>query len=143
MKTGITVFFLAFFALSCQSQQSQPAATGTTPTATPTATAPTPAPGAPFTNLGNAEFKALMGGSDVVLLDVRTPAETAQGKIDGAMEINISSPDFASKIAELDKDKTYLVYCRSGARSARACSMMADAGFGKLYNLSTGFMNWR
>lgn len=143
MKIGITVFFLAFFALSCQSQQSQPAAAGTTPPAAPMAAAPAPAPGAPFTNLGNAEFKALMGGSDVVLLDVRTPAETAQGKIDGAMEINISSPDFASKIAELDKDKTYLVYCRSGARSARACNMMADAGFSKLYNLSTGFMNWR
>ncbi len=135
MKIGITVFFLAFFALSCQSQQSPPAATDNT--ATPTSS------GAPFTNLSNAEFKAMMGGSDVVLLDVRTPAETAQGKIDGAMEINISSPDFASKIAELDKDKTYLVYCRSGARSARACNMMADAGFGKLYNLSTGFMNWR
>lgn len=140
MKIGITVFFLAFFALSCQSQQSQPDATGST--STPTAV-PAPTPGVPFTNLSNAEFKALMGGSDVVLLDVRTPAETAQGKIDGAMEINISSPDFASKIAELDKDKTYLVYCRSGARSARACNVMADAGFGKLYNLSTGFMNWR
>lgn len=134
MKTIITVFFLASFALSCQSQQSQPAtsADGTTSVA----------PKAPYTNLSNAEFKAMMGGGNVVLLDVRTPAETAQGKIEGALEINISSPDFANKIAALDKDKTYLVYCRSGARSARACDMMSDAGFGSLYNMKSGFMNW-
>lgn len=79
---------------------------------------------------------------DAVLLDVRTPAEYNQEAFEGAINIDIMGADFAQKIAQLDKSKTYLVYCRSGNRSGSACQMMSAAGFENVYNLSGGLMNW-
>jgi rhodanese-related sulfurtransferase len=49
--------------------------------------------------------------------------------------------DFASQAARLDKGKTYLVYCRSGNRSAQACQILSSKGF-KAFNLAGGIMNW-
>ena len=94
-------------------------------------------------DLDVAEFKNKMSGKDVVILDVRTPAETAQGKIDGAIEIDVRSADFKEKIKELDQEKTYLVYCRSGKRSVAACNILEKEGFGKMYNLLGGFNAWK
>lgn len=89
-----------------------------------------------------AEFKNKMKGKDIVILDVRTPAETAKGKIEGTIEIDVKSSDFQEKMKALDKDKTYLVYCRSGRRSVTACNAMEKEGFNKLYNLLGGFNAW-
>ncbi|MFK7775281.1 MAG: rhodanese-like domain-containing protein [Saprospiraceae bacterium] len=94
-------------------------------------------------DLDVAEFKHKMKEKEIVILDVRTPVETTSGKIEGAIEINVKSADFQEKIRELDKDKTYLVYCRSGRRSVKACNIMEKEGFGKLYNLIGGFNAWK
>jgi phage shock protein E len=64
-----------------------------------------------------------------VVIDVRTPAEYAQGHIVGAVNIDVEDGSFGSLIEEWDKDEAYLVYCRSGRRSAIAAEQMADAGF--------------
>jgi phage shock protein E len=64
-----------------------------------------------------------------VVIDVRTPAEFAAGHIAGAQNIDVEAADFASRIASLDKKASYLVYCRSGRRSAIAADQMAAAGF--------------
>jgi len=68
-------------------------------------------------------------GEDAVIIDVRTPAEYAEGHLDGAVNIDVSSPGFADAIAELPADGEYVVYCRSGNRSAQAASIMRDHGF--------------
>lgn len=78
----------------------------------------------------------------LVLIDVRTPGEIAGGKIKKALEMNVQSGGFAQKIAKLPKDQPYLVYCRSGSRSALACGIMAKQGFEKLYNLRGGYAAW-
>ena len=78
---------------------------------------------------------------DAVLIDVRTPAEFNGGKLPGAKNIDIFSKDFLNQIDKLAKDKTYLLYCRSGNRSGQACNIMAGRGFTKLYNLSGGVMS--
>lgn len=96
-----------------------------------------------YTDLDVAAFKAKMTNEDVVILDVRTPQETAQGKIEGAVEINVLDPNFKDQVAKLDKDKTYLVYCRSGGRSVKACNLMAEQGFNDLYNLLGGYTSWQ
>lgn len=83
-----------------------------------------------------------MKGKDVVVLDVRTPVEAAAGKIENAKVINVLAEDFEQNIKQLDRDKTYLVYCRSGRRSANACNIMANSGFKKLYNLEGGYNAW-
>ena len=89
-----------------------------------------------------AAFKAKMQDENVVLLDVRTPEEVAAGKIEGALEIDVLADDFEQKIQGLEKDKTYLVYCKAGSRSARACKVMEKAGFQDLYNLKGGYSAW-
>lgn len=99
--------------------------------------------GEPYQNIPLSEFKEKMKGSDVVILDVRTPQETAQGKINGAIEIDYSSRDFDAKIRQLDKNKTYLVYCAVGSRSAAACDALSKKGFEKIYNLKGGYMGWK
>ena len=95
-----------------------------------------------FSNVEIKDFAKLMNRKNTIVLDVRTPEETALGKIKGAIEINIRDDNFAQKISKLDKEKTYLVYCRSGRRSTIASTTMAEYGFKKLYNLLGGYNAW-
>jgi phage shock protein E len=81
----------------------------------------------------------VLGKKNMVVLDVRTPEEIAQGHIPGAINYNFNEPDFKSKISSLDKNKPYLVYCRSGKRSGKTIEMMKDLGFKRLYELKAGF----
>lgn len=71
---------------------------------------------------------------DVVVIDVRTPEEFEDGHLADAELIDIQAPDFDDRIAELDPDVTYVVYCRTGSRSARAVQAMADIGIEDLYD---------
>lgn len=96
----------------------------------------------PFTNLDVAAFKEKMKEPGVVILDVRTPEETALGMIEGAIEIDFYGDNFESEIEKLDPEKTYLVYCRSGNRSAKTCNLMASKGFKHCYNLLGGYNAW-
>jgi phage shock protein E len=76
------------------------------------------------------------------ILDVRTPEEFAAGHLIGAMNIDFQAPDFRANIAILDKNATYLVYCRTGVRSAAASQVMAELGFKDIYNMTGGFTDW-
>lgn len=66
--------------------------------------------------------------TDAVIIDVRTPAEFAAGHLEGAVNINLQSPDFEQQIADLDSDGEYIVYCQSGNRSAQAVAAMEAEG---------------
>ena len=66
---------------------------------------------------------------NLVVIDVRTPAEYAAGHIAGAQNIDVEAADFGTRIATLDKKGAYLVYCHSGRRSGLAADQMAKAGF--------------
>ena len=73
---------------------------------------------------------AITDGATVI--DVRTPSEYAAGNIEGALNIDVQAADFADRVGELPKDDTYVVYCRSGHRSAAAIDIMEDLGFTSL-----------
>ena len=75
------------------------------------------------------------------LLDVRTPGEFASGTIKGALNLDVTSPQFQMALKTMDKDTPYFLFCRSGGRSGSACKQMADQGF-KVYNLSGGIGAW-
>lgn len=79
-----------------------------------------------------AEFAARR--NEAVVLDVRTPAEYASGHVEGALNIDLQSRDFADRVRTLDPEQTYLLYCRSGNRSGRAAEIMASMGFRDVYN---------
>lgn len=72
--------------------------------------------------------------ADTVVIDVRTPVEFASGHLDGAINIDVQSPDFEALVSELDPAGSYYVYCRSGNRSAQAIDRMAALGFTDLTN---------
>ncbi|KGO91648.1 rhodanese-like domain-containing protein [Flavobacterium subsaxonicum] len=81
--------------------------------------------------------------SNAVILDVRTPDEWNEGIIPGAITIDYyKGQGFIDEVEQLDKTKNYYVYCRSGARSGNACSIMNQLGFTTAYNLSGGISQW-
>jgi rhodanese-related sulfurtransferase len=94
------------------------------------------------THVNAAEAAQLVAGKKVVVLDVRTPAEFAGGHIAGAKLIDIGSPDFEQRLDQLDKSRTYLVHCRSGARSTRALSTFSKLGFKSVVHLDGGMNAW-
>lgn len=80
---------------------------------------------------------------NAVILDVRTEDECDEGIIPNAINIDIhQGQGFISEIEKLDKSKNYYIYCRSGARSAKACEIMNELGFDNTYNLLGGMLNW-
>lgn len=80
---------------------------------------------------------------DFVILDVRTPEEFAAGHLAEAINVNFNSPTFRQDIAQLDPQKTYLIYCRTGVRSHRALTTMQDLSFQHLHNLLGGIVRWQ
>ncbi|MGK2316524.1 rhodanese-like domain-containing protein [Gordonia rhizosphera] len=64
-----------------------------------------------------------------VVIDVRTPEEYAAGHLQGARNIDVSSPTFVEMISTLPTDDPYVVYCRTGNRSAQAVAIMRSQGF--------------
>ncbi len=78
----------------------------------------------------------------LVILDVRTPDEFAAGHLDGATMIDFYSPDFADRLAALDRDVPYLLYCRSGNRSGQARQLMSDLGFADVADIDGGISAW-
>jgi rhodanese-related sulfurtransferase len=110
--------------------------------AAPPATRPSTQPARKFTDIDTNRFQELAKQSNTVILDVRTPEEYAAGHLPGAVLIDVRDPEFAKKIAALDKSKTYLVHCRSGRRSVTACDALGEAGFANLYNMLGGLVAW-
>ena len=78
--------------------------------------------------------------SDVKLIDVRMPAEVAQGAIPGAQNIPLNT--LPHRLHEVPADSTVVFYCRTGARSAQACAYVAAQGHENTRNLRGGIMAW-
>ena len=75
----------------------------------------------------------------IQILDVRTPEEYNKQHLPNAINLDFYSPNFQEQLAQLDKDKTYLVHCRSGGRSTKAVEIMSQLHFRYLYNV-VGFL---
>jgi rhodanese-related sulfurtransferase len=74
---------------------------------------------------------------------VRTPEEFKEGHLKKAINYNVlDSLAFDRQISQLKKNKTYLIYCKSGKRSGKALITMQQKGFKKLYHLDGGITAW-
>jgi rhodanese-related sulfurtransferase len=78
----------------------------------------------------------------VVVLDIRTPDEFKAGHLENAKNIDFFEDDFKAEVEKLDKDKTYLVHCRSGGRSTKSLEVFKKLGFKTIYHLDGGFLAW-
>ena len=91
--------------------------------------------------VGAVDANELLDG-DVVVLDIRTPEEYADGHIEGSLNIDFYGADFADRIGALDADHAYLVYCRSGNRSGQAMDLFENLGFTEVHELDGGILAW-
>ena len=82
------------------------------------------------------------GNPDFIILDVRTPEEYDAGHIEGAIMIDFNAGNFREEVDKLDKDKDYLVYCRSGNRSGQAVAIMEELGFLEICHMNGGMLEW-
>lgn len=88
-----------------------------------------------------AETRRLLANSfEGILLDVRERDEHAWAHIGGSRLVPLS--EFAARLGELPRDQPYLVYCKSGQRSAHAAVLMHEAGFADVTNVRGGIMAW-
>lgn len=89
------------------------------------------------------ELKEVLANNNpnTILLDVRTPEEYQSGHINSAINFDISSTNFIPKIENLDKSKTYILYCQSGGRSKLASILMEQKGF-DIINFQFGYISW-
>lgn len=84
----------------------------------------------------------IVSNSNAIIMDVRTPEETVDGIIDGAIELDYYDEEFLQKLSKMDKSKDYYVYCKMGGRSAKAARLMIKNGFSSVHNLKGGYIDW-
>lgn len=82
------------------------------------------------------------GNQDFVILDVRTPEEYRAGHIPGAVNLDFYTDTFREELNKLDKNKKYLIYCRSGRRSGIVLGIAKELGFTEAYNMLGGIIQW-
>ncbi len=95
-------------------------------------------------NLSPAEFKtAVEEDDDAVVFDVRTAGEFAAGdRLFSAENLDYLGPDFLDRLDVLDPGRNYYVYCRSGRRSVRVCTLLRNSGFSSVFNMDGGLVAW-
>lgn len=94
-----------------------------------------------FESVDADKFAKVISDTSVVVLDVRTATEYAEGYIGNATNIDVLKEDFEEKIQELDKTRTIAVYCRTGRRSKTAARLLVRHGY-KVVELSPGYVGW-
>lgn len=82
----------------------------------------------------DAAVSLLEDRDDLTVIDVRTPEEFAAGHLAGAELVDIYEPAFTDEIDGLDRDGSYVVYCRTGNRSGQAAEFMEELGFSEVYD---------
>jgi rhodanese-related sulfurtransferase len=84
----------------------------------------------------------LIASPDTVLLDIRTPEEFSEERIEGSVNIDFYAADFADQIGSLDRDTAYVVYCRTGNRSGQAMELFRDLEFTEVHEIGGGIVAW-
>lgn len=128
--------FVALTLSACGSESSSPPATSGSE-------APAAASGIQLVQPDDAAATIAASPDDLVILDVRTPEEFAEGHIDGAVMIDFYRDDFADELGQLDPDVPYVLYCRSGNRSGQTRAMMAELGFAAVDDVDGGVIAWQ
>ena len=111
-------------------------------TATDAPTVAAEAPAFASQHVDAAAFAAAAAEPGVTILDVRTPEEYAAGHLVGAVNVDVSSTDFAELVSALDPAGDYAVYCRSGNRSRAAIEAMTGLGYANTVGLEGGITAW-
>jgi len=93
-----------------------------------------------FRNITVAELQAMLQQGGLRLLDVRTDAEVARGKIPRGESLPLHL--LPMRLNEMDKNTATVFYCQTGGRSGQAAAFAAANGFAEAYNLQGGISAW-
>ncbi len=96
-----------------------------------------------FREVKPAEAVRVLNDEDVLLLDVREDSEFSGGHIINARHIPLAHLEARMDELEPAREKHVMVYCRSGARAARAASILTKKGFSRVSKLDGGVMAWQ
>jgi len=96
---------------------------------------------APF--VGTAELEQLIRDQGAVILDVRRPEEFAAGHLPGALNLNVEDNSFEQRAKSLATNRTYVVHCVHGIRSAQAVDKLNALHFPSVLDYSEGFAAWQ
>jgi rhodanese-related sulfurtransferase len=83
------------------------------------------------------------GDKDFAILDIRTPGEFQSGHIPKSILIDFYSKSFVDQLARLDKEKTFLIYCRTGNRSTKSLEIFKKLKFQTVYHMASGISAWQ
>lgn len=117
-------------------------ATSATPEASEPAVSDSTAPGIRLVSAVDGAAIQANPPENLVILDVRTPEEFAEGHLEGAIMIDFYRDDFTELLAGLDPDVPYLLYCRSGNRSGQTAAAMTELGFSDVADIDGGIVSW-
>jgi rhodanese-related sulfurtransferase len=92
--------------------------------------------------ISKSKFQEKIATGEYILFDVRTTEEYMEGHLEGAKSLDFLNENFVNTITSLNKNYKYLIYCQSGARSAKALQQMKEAGFIHVLELEGGYSNW-
>ncbi|HHP7243047.1 MAG TPA: rhodanese-like domain-containing protein [Elainellaceae cyanobacterium] len=88
-------------------------------------------------------IQTYQGDRPLVVLDVRTAQEYVSGHLDKSINIDFRGEGFKEELDKLDRQSTYLVYCRSGRRSHESMQIMNEIGFYHVYDMAGGINSWQ
>lgn len=89
-------------------------------------------------------FDQLTKQPDAIILDIRTDQEYHDGSLPGSKNIDFYQTElFKKELEKLDKSAKYLIFCRSGNRSAKAIELMKSLGFTNVAELDGGIISWQ
>lgn len=91
-------------------------------------------------HLSPERVESLARSGQALIVDVREASEYRSGHLPRSKHISLGQ--LVHRLREVPRDKTVVVVCRSGSRSARAAELLAEAGYKNVYNLSGGMQNW-
>ncbi len=99
------------------------------------------APSAEAVKIDAEEARRMMDEEEVIVVDVRTEEEFAEAHIEGALLLTLDQIGSRAESEIPDKDKTYLIYCRSGNRSSQAARQLVEMGYTSIYDFG-GIIDW-
>jgi rhodanese-related sulfurtransferase len=82
-------------------------------------------------------------GHEISILDIRPKEDFEKEHVPGALNLDYDGHEFQQKVEKLDKEKNYLIYCKSGVRGGYFMDKMRDSGFKGAYNILGGFVAWK
>lgn len=92
-------------------------------------------------NVTDLSAKFEQSDSNIELIDIRTPAEVARGVLPNAKTLPMHLIPLKLDLFQ-NSDKQFVIYCRTGSRSAQACMFLNQQGINNVENLSGGIMSW-